>query len=140
MLFLSGTPLVFTVLAIGQNILPLFRSTNDVLLCMTPVTERLCGRNPTELFKTLINLGFKNTEIIYTSLGFDKILPEECKTLGKEGTIDSSFVQSSTIYAIRDITNDNLKDWENKGTSSTQKLQIYVSLYILCYFSTWTTV
>lgn len=69
---------------------------------MIPVTESLCGTQPADLFKNLMTLGFKNTEIIYTSLGLQNIWPDECRALGVNG-LSTEITQDQESVIVLDV-------------------------------------
>lgn len=72
---------------------------------MAPITEEMCGSEPSEMLKTLVSLGFKNTETLYTRLGLRDQLPDECIHLGNIRSYedDRNFL-TATVGAYRAVT------------------------------------
>lgn len=105
-----------------------FRNTNDVMHCMAPVTEQMCGKEPAQMLKTLVSLGFKNTETLYTKLGLRDQLPDECINLGKVQTDETSTTYN--FYASVFLTSTDSRPIQyNKpvyqSSSSSKREKIY---------------
>lgn len=61
----------------------LCRNTTQIIDCMTPATERACGKEPASMLRHLVALSFNNIENLYAHLGMHDQLPFECRQLGK---------------------------------------------------------